>query len=220
MLGALSGDERRLAALRIEAEQPFARLVDRWEADFAPLGADYAEAEAPDAVKAAIDRRLFPEGALPDPAEAPRSSGSVTFWRALAIGALLVLAYVVAPSLTASKEELPPVRLGASLTGVDSGVRYLAVFDERTEDIGLAHLSGEPGAEREFELWVVREEQAPVSLGVIRSDEEGARMPINEAQRPRMVPGAVLSISDEPVGGSASGQPTGKVVARGTLSAI
>ncbi len=220
VLGALSDDDRRLAALRIEAEQPFARLVDRWQADFSPLGADYAEAEVPETVKAAIDRRLFPDGAQPDPAEASRPQGSIAFWRALAIAALLVLAYIAAPSLTTSKEELPPVRLAASLTGADSGVRYLAVFDERTEDIGLARLSGEPGEEREFELWVVREEQAPVSLGVIRPGEEDARMPINEAQRLRIVPGAILSISDEPVGGSASGQPTGKIVARGTLSAI
>ncbi len=62
VLGVLPADERRQASLRIEAEQAFARLVDRWEVHFSPLAAGYAEVEAPAGVKAAVDRRLFAGG--------------------------------------------------------------------------------------------------------------------------------------------------------------
>jgi anti-sigma-K factor RskA len=115
--------------------------------------------------------------------------------------------------------ESPRERLVASLAADGSDVRYLAVYDESTNDIGLSHVAGEPGEGRDFELWVIEGQQAPVSLGVI-PDTPSARLPVSDALRAKMVSGAVFAISDEPDGGSTTGAPTGPVVAAGDLKTI
>jgi anti-sigma-K factor RskA len=220
VLGVLPSDERRQAALRIDAEQAFARLVDRWEVYFAPLGLGYADVEAPAGVKAAIDRRLF-SGAAPDqPApSAPGLVSSLAFWRALAVAALAALALYIALPFLGPLAETPRERLVASLAADGSDVRYLAVYDGRTDDIGLSHVSGTAPQGSDFELWVIEGQQPPVSLGVI---PQGAsvRMPVTEVLRAKMASGAVFAISVEPAGGSTTGAPTGPVVAAGDLKAI
>ncbi len=220
VLGVLPSDERRQAALRIDAEQAFARLVDRWEVYFAPLGLGYAAVEAPAAVKAAIDRRLFSGTAPGQPApSAPGLFSSLVFWRALAVAALAALALYIALPFLGQPTETPRERLVASLAANGSDVRYLAVYDGRTDDIGLSHVSGAAPQGSDFELWVIEGQQPPVSLGVI---PQGAsvRMPVTEVLRAKMASGAVFAISVEPAGGSTTGAPTGPVVAAGDLKAI
>jgi anti-sigma-K factor RskA len=220
VLGVLPADERRQASLRIEAEQAFARLVDGWEVYFAPLGAGYAAVEAPAGVKVAVDRRLFSGAASGRPA--PSTSGlasGLAFWRTLALAALAALALYIALPFINPPVQAPQERLVASLAADGSDVRYLAVFDGSTDDIGLSRVAGEPAQGRDFELWVIEGQQAPVSLGVI-PDGASARLPVSEALRAKMVSGAVFAISDEPDGGSTTGAPTGAVVAAGDLKAI
>jgi anti-sigma-K factor RskA len=219
VLGVLPADERRQASLRIEAEQAFARLVDRWEVYFSPLAAGYVEVEAPAGVKVAVDRRLFAGGAAAAPSASPGLLSSLAFWRGLAVASLAALALYIALPFISPPVEAPQERLVASLTADGSDVRYLAVFDERTNDIGLSHVAGEPAQGRDFELWVIEGQQAPVSLGVI-PDGPSARLPVSEALRAKMITGALFAISDEPDGGSTTGAPTGPVVAAGDLKAI
>ncbi len=222
VLGVLPADERRQASLRIEAEQAFARLVDRWEVHFAPLGAGYAEVEAPAGVKIAVDDRLFGAGAAVPVGQAPAVPGlfsNLAFWRGLAIAALAALALYVALPVLNLPVETPQERLAASLAADGSDVRYMAVYDQATDDIGLSHISGAAPQGSDFELWVIDGQQAPVSLGVI-PDTPSARLPVGEAVRAMMVSGAVFAISVEPDGGSTTGAPTGPVVAAGDLRAI
>ncbi|MCX7304093.1 MAG: anti-sigma factor [Hyphomicrobiales bacterium] len=219
VLGVLAGDERQLATLRIETEQAFARLVDRWEAYFAPLAAAYASVDVPASIKQAIDLRLFASGQVAQAAARPGLLGTLVFWRGLAVAALAALAFYVAAPLINPPGEISDQRLVASLTAEGSAVRYLAVYEERTGDIGLSRIAGEPVQGHDFELWVIEGQQAPVSLGVIPGGES-ARMPVNEALRAKLVSGAVFAISEEPAGGSATGKPTGPVVAAGDLKSI
>src|SRR5689334_24853246 len=72
VLGVLAADERQIASRRIDSETAFARLVDAWEVDFAPMAAAYAAVEPPASVKVAIDRRLFASSA--STSTAPSSS--------------------------------------------------------------------------------------------------------------------------------------------------
>lgn len=218
VLGTLPVDERRQAARRVDTEQAFASLVDRWEVYFAPLAAGYASVDVPAAVKAAIDRRLFSGAAPGQPAPSGLFS-SLAFWRTLAMVALAALAFYVALPFISPPVEVSQQRLVASLAADGSDVRYLAVYDESSNDVGLSHVAGEPGEGRDFELWVIEGQQGPVSLGVIPAGAS-ARLPVTEALRAKMVSGAVFAISDEPDGGSATGAPTGPVVAAGDLKAI
>ena len=151
---------------------------------------------------------------------APDLLSNLAFWRGLAVAALAALAlYVALPFISPAPVEAPQERLVASLAADGSDVRYLAVYDERTNDIGLSHVSGPVPQGSDFELWVIEGQQAPVSLGVI---PEGAstRLPVSDALRAKMVSGALFAISVEPAGGSTTGAPTGPVVAAGDLKSI
>ena len=215
VLGVLTTDERLIAARRIQAEPVFARLVEGWEVNLSPLGAAYSPVEAPASVKAAIDRRLF---------SGLQSSGrglwsSLAFWRGLAVAALAALAlYVAIPYVNPPAVE-PPLRLVASLAPQDSDVHYFVVYDARTRDVGLSHVTGAREEGRDFELWVIEGQETPVSLGIIPAGAN-VHMAVSDAVRDKIELGSVFAISLEPAGGSPTGQPTGPVVAAGDLKSI
>jgi anti-sigma-K factor RskA len=218
VLGVLSAEERAGASRRIEADPAFARAVERWEGHFGPIANAYQPAEPPAAVKAALDRRLFPQARTQNAARAGFWS-SIAFWRGLATGAvaamlaMAVITYVARPPLE------PQTRYVASLAADGSDVRYLAVYDPATGEVGLSHVSGDRTAGRDFELWMIEGGQAPVSMGVIPVGAS-VHVPVTEAARQKLAQGAVLAVSLEPAGGSPTGQPTGPVVAAGDLRAI
>jgi anti-sigma-K factor RskA len=214
VVGVLPADERREAAARIERDQAFARLVDQWEVRLSPLASAYPEIAVPAAVKAAIDRRLFARSAE----AASRASlwSSLAFWRglaaaAVALAALIAVAYFVAPPSDDSAQ-----RYVASLAPQQSDVHYFVVYDARTQDIGLSHVTGARPEGRDFELWVIEQGKDPVSLGVIPVGQS-VHLAVAQAIRDSIAAGAVFAISLEPPGGSPTGQPTGPVVASGDL---
>jgi anti-sigma-K factor RskA len=224
VVGALSADERRAVAARIDADPAFARLVERWEADLSPMADGFQPVEPPAAVKRALDERLFASTA--SSAQAARSGGglwsSLAFWRGLSAAAVVGLAILAArPQLVEPPvPELPQAsRLVASLAPQQSDVHYFVVYDARTADIGLSHVTGERGSGQDFELWVIEGDQPPASLGVIPSGST-AHLAVNRALREKIERGAVFAISLEPRGGSPTGQPTGPVVAAGDLREI
>ncbi len=219
VLGALGAEDRATAARRIETDAEFARLVDRWEVTLAPMAGTYAPAEPPASVKQAIDRRLFASTAAPTVQKAGIWS-SLAFWRGLTAAAFAALAiYVALPMLAPPVPDAPAERLVASLAPQQSDVHYFVVYDARTQDIGLSHVTGERAVDRDFELWVIEGNQAPQSVGVIPAGSNVHLAVSQEIQR-KIGSGAVFAISLEPKGGSPTGAPTGPVVAAGDLRDI
>ncbi|WP_315918349.1 anti-sigma factor domain-containing protein [Mesorhizobium sp. SP-1A] len=216
VLGVLTADERRAAALRIEADADFARLVDRWENRLAPLANAYEAVEAPAGVKATIDRRLFAgNAAVPERADL---WSSLAFWRGLAAAAVAALVlYAAIPYMRPPAPQ--QAGLVASLAAQDSDVKYLAVYDAARNEIRLSHVSGDHASGRDFELWVIEGKTAPVSAGVIPAGT-AVQMAVKPDMQGKLAQGAVLAISVEPTGGSPTGQPTGPVVAAGDLKSL
>jgi anti-sigma-K factor RskA len=212
VLGVLSAEERAAAARRIEAEPAFARLVERWEGDLAPMSAAYAPVEPPASVKAGLDRRLFPEGGE---RSRPRLWSSLAFWRGLAAAAVAALALAILLPF-AVRPPAPQDRLVASLSAADSDVRYVALYDPAAGQVDLRHVSGERAAGRDFELWVIEGANQPISMGVIPVGET-AQLPVEAEVGGRLAAGAKLAISLEPSGGSPTGLPTGPVISLGDL---
>jgi len=223
VLGVLPAAERVAITQRIDAEPAFARLVDQWETWFAPIAASaYPPVEAPATVKPAIDRRLFAGGAAAhrEPSAAAPSGfwSSLAFWRTLAVAALAVLAaYIALPYL--SPPAVAPPQLIASLSAEGSDVRYLAVYDASRNEVALSHLSGERGDGRDFELWMIEAQNAPLSMGVIPGGK-AVHLAVTPATKAKLASGAILAVSSEPLGGSPTGQPTGPVIAAGDLRSI
>ncbi|MBZ9850518.1 anti-sigma factor [Mesorhizobium sp. CA14] len=217
VLGVLAADERQIASRRIDTETAFARLVDAWEVRFAPVAAAYAAVEPPASVKAAIDRRLFTSSASTAPGGGMWTS--LAFWRGLAAAAIAALAVYAALPYVNPLVPPPETRLVASLAADNSNVKYLAVYDAARHEVGLSLVSGDRGAGKDFELWMIEGKNAPVSMGVIPAGPT-ARMPVAPAVQQKLAQGAVLAVSLEPAGGSPTGQPTGPVVAAGDLKGI
>ncbi len=218
VLGVLPAEERRIASRRIDAEPDFARLVDSWEVHLSPLAAGYRDVEPSAAVKAAVDRRLF-ASTVPATETSRGLWSSLAFWRGLAAAAVAALVlYIAVPTLNPPAVG-PATRLVASLSADGSDVKYLAVYDAAHHEVSLSHVSGERAAGKDFELWMIEGNNAPVSMGVIPTGAT-ARIVVPPAAQQKLAQGAVLAVSLEPSGGSPTGQPTGPVVAAGDLKSI
>lgn len=219
VLGVLPADERVAASRRIDLDAAFARLVDRWEVHFAPLAEAYQPVEAPADVKPAIDRRLSGAAAQPAPRETSGGLlGSLGFWRGLAAAAVAAFALYILVPLVVPPAQIPQTRLIASIAPANSDVSYLAVYDPGAGEVSLSWVSGAPGADRDFELWMVEGQNAPVSMGVIPAGTT-PRIAVGPETVARLAQGVALAISLEPKGGSPTGSPT-QVVAAGGLQSI
>lgn len=221
VVGALSAEERRQAALRIERDPSFARLVEAWEARLSPLADDYPEVEPPAAAKQAIDRTLFGAGAGNPRAARGDLWQSLALWRGLAAAALALLVIAVAVPFIASRSPPPEsdTQFVASIAPKDSDVSYLAYYNPATRSMSLSHVSGEREQGHAFELWAIEGHAKPVSLGVIPSGKT-IRVRISPEIGKLLANGGTLAISLEAPGGSTTGQPTGPVIAIGGLNQI
>ena len=72
------------------------------------------------------------------------------------------------------------------------------------------------GPLQSYELWVIPEGGAPISLAVLGQLDGTLRVPEGHVERLRK--GALLAISVEPAGGSPTGAPTGPVILSGAIS--
>lgn len=211
-LGVLPPAEHAALALRAETDPAFARLVAGWQDRLLPLAEGFATTDLSPAVKRALDLRLF--GSAPERG----LWRSLAQWRGLAAAA--ALAFLLAVTLPWLMPPDPDTRLVASLTPAASDVHYMAVYDPGDGAVGLSHLSGNPDAGRDFELWVIAPDSAPVSLGVIPAGAATAHLALDDRTRALIAAGAQLAISLEPQGGSPTGLPTGAVLAAGDLRDI
>lgn len=212
-LGVLPGPVQAQLARRVETDPAFAQRVAAWEERLFPMAEGFAPEPPGPTVKRGLDLRLF--GQVPQARTGLWSS--LAFWRGLAGAAAAAL--ILALALPPLQPDLQGSRLAASLTAEGSTVTYLVVYDAATGEVSLAHVSGEPVAGRDFQLWVARGSEAPVSLGVIPA-AESTRVEISAQIRDLMSSAAHMAISLEPPGGSPTGQPTGPVLAVGDLLEI
>lgn len=214
VLGVLPEDERPAVTERIAKDRDFARLVDAWEARLGGLSENYAEATPAAHVKAALDRRLFDDTAQSQPA----FWQNLTVWRTIA-GALAAILLLIAIPVFRSAFVPETPQLVALLSAEGSPVSYLAVYEPKTASVALSRVGSAQQGDRDFELWVINKDKAPVSMGIIPPGET-IKVSLSDALRQQIQAGANLAISDEPKGGSPTGQPTGPVLAVGELKTI
>lgn len=212
VLGVLSLVARHRVEARMASDQPFARMVARWQSNMASFNGDYQEQQPSTAVFQAIERRLFTENRKVEVKQGLWEA--VGFWRGLsfvtsAIAAVAVL-YIATVQLTPTTTsnivaELSapndPVALRVSFNPADGRLRIIPVADQSTE--------------KSLQLWLVPESGNPTSLGVFEPGADGELL-IPAQLRSRIGQGANLAVSVEPLGGSPTGLPTGPVIASGS----
>ncbi|MCB1464068.1 MAG: anti-sigma factor [Nitratireductor sp.] len=214
-LGTLDLAERREAERLAAAEPAFAALVEQWQERLAPLAEGYEPVPPPVAAKSAIEARLF--GA---PQAATGFWHSLAFWRPFALAASLLL--VVSLGINLYRWETPGQggSLVVSLQSVEaSPVNFVALYRPDSGAMRLSPVSGEAGIGKDFELWLIEGDTAPVSLGVLPKSGV-AEISLPPALADRFHAGTALAISLEPEGGSPTGVATGPVVALGKANPI
>jgi anti-sigma-K factor RskA len=215
VLGVLDRAERSQVQARIGRDPAFARLVAAWEIRLSGMNDDFAEVPPPRSAKAALDRRLFdaPQSSFSPAGRAPIWS-SLAFWRAVsgaALTGLAILAFVLFRVPAGGEGE----RLIALMNAETSDKQFVALYDPARQNLRVARVAGGKPLGRDEELWLI-DSGKPVSLGIVGTS--GAKAPtVPRALAAKLTEGATLAISDEPSGGSPTGQPTGAVVAAGAV---
>ena len=106
-------------------------------------------------------------------------------------------------------------------TEIAAADRSLVVQAFFNSDTGLLRCETEDGSAREGrvnQLWLIAGDNPPVSLGIF-PDQPVVEWVVRDELRPLMN-GGTLAISEEPLGGSPTGVPTGPVLATGEIRGV
>jgi anti-sigma-K factor RskA len=107
----------------------------------------------------------------------------------------------------------------ARVVAQDNSLVVVAAYVEDSGQLFVERQIGASAQGRSLEMWIIAGDAAPLSLGILATDETINEFIIPENFRNQMV-GATLAISDEPEGGSPTGAPTGAVLAAGDITTL
>lgn len=212
VLRLLGPDARADFEARLAYSRALRDEVAAWEAQFAAMADTEVAAVAPrPTAKAALMRGLFAEA----PPLRPRWWQRAILWQGTTVAAL-ALAVGLGVMVVQRSDTPAPLLVGEIAAGDDS-LRLLVLYDGADGSLRLTRTDGVAPAGRVLELWALTAPDAPaVSLGLL--DETGQGV-VTVPPRLRDAAGDLtLAISEEPPGGSPTGQPTGQVLALGALS--
>lgn len=211
VLHLLSADDRRAFEARLLEDQALRVRVINWEIKFAGMAEEVDPVQPPARLKALV------MGAVGDTGKRSADKRwSLWNWAMGALAATGVVAILLLTIMFPLEQTSIPT-LRTQLSSEDGAIVLAASFNAPTHEIVVEPVAGTPLEGRVFELWLIADSiQSPVSLGVL-SDDEATRISVPIEMSPS-VPAGTIAISDEPVGGSQTGQPTGTVLATATFS--
>jgi len=210
-LGILEGEERARAQRLMDTDPGFARLVDGWNQQLAPLARLAADAQPPADLWARIDASVTPAEGAPVARDNVVPLRRVRVWQAttglsLAIAASLALFLVVRPPADPTRMAVLAPMQGAQAVLVATLDPSGALTIRPNGTIAVP-------SDRDLELWsLAKGATRPTSLGVLPAS--GRQLAA------RLDADTQLLVSLEPRGGSPTGLPTGPVLYGGTLTAV
>src|SRR6185312_16395765 len=217
VLGVLDADARAAVEREMQESDAAAATVAAWHRRLLPLAAEIADREPPMRLWQRIrtELRFDPRDRQP-----PGFWEDVRVWHWLSLGAgAIAVACILALVLIVRQPSAPSVTYMASTLAQQNGnVGWTA-----TMDISNARIIVVPAAPqglatgRAPELWLIPKGEKPIAVGMIAADAP-ITLPLGPALLARVGPTAVLAVSVEPPGGSPTGQPTGAVIATGTIA--
>ena len=231
-LGLLDGIDEANALSLAESDAAFAQQIARWRARFVPLFADVEAVEPRAEIYGRIERALrLRQGGVADASNDNELRRKLARWRfsAASLGAVaaaLALVLWVRPPVTPEPASSPAIAeraapeksvMVAAIAGEDKVVRMVATYDPASRHLVVADAAPVPTPSgRSHELWMIPAGGKPVSMGVMPSGKPMVAT-IEPAKATAFVDGLTLAVSDEPAGGSPTGQPTGAMLASGAL---
>lgn len=218
VLTLLSRDEHRAAEARLETSGAFRALVAGWHEDFVRLTESIREVQPPAAIRTRLANFARNESRTATPSRRGRFSAGRLLTGVLggaAVAAALVLLLVFTLPMVRSPGAGPVFT--ASIAGDDPVFLVEARFDARAGALSLDRQAGDAAqAGRVQQLWLLPEgATVPVSVALLPQDE---RVEIAlSADLGASIPGGLLEISSEPLGGSPEAGPTGPVLGLGAV---
>ena len=210
VLGVLPQDQARAIEALALHDPAVADSIAAWQVRLAPLADLVAAVEPPPLLwrRLALATGIENGSALAQPARNPLR-GRLAFWRGAAIAGMAVAASLAFLLLRPIEQ---PTGLVAALSPAGApAAAYLVRVTSDGRAIVVALGNVQPPSGRSFELWALPAgAAAPISLGVLPT---GGERQVTLAS----LKGTKLLVSQEPAGGSPTGQPTGPVVYSGTL---
>ena len=207
VLGTLTGGARRRFDALLPAHPALRQAVAGWETRLLPMALKTHSVQPRAQVWSAIEQQL---GWTAPPAAKSASSGRLRFWQLFATAA--TVAAVVLGTLPRHEPVAPPMIVVLHATkgsetivaGLSPDRRQLTV--QPLQKVALT-------SDQSLELWALKKDGPPASLGVIAADKLTA---VNQRALPKDTKG--LAVSLEPLGGSPTGAPTGPVLFVGELT--
>jgi anti-sigma-K factor RskA len=221
-LGVLSGDEARRASALERSDPSFAHEVARWRGRLAALFGEVQPVQPPESVWERIESATSGDTPASNVIALRRAAAR---WRAAAVGMTALAASLgivlieqprtVPVPIEAARPQAAP--LVARLGDTDRAVKLVASWDPSGRRLILA-VTGDMATDpnHSHELWVIPAGGKPKALGVMAGGKQ-THMQLADALAQLLQQGATIAISVEPRGGSPTGQPTGPVVASGSL---
>lgn len=213
VLGTLRGAARRRFA-RLAQESSAAReAIWAWERRVVPLAEQTPPQPPPTDAWAGIESRL---GFASDDRRASAPSAATGWlWKGLSLVLAVALAAVLLPQLVPGDAgTLTPAERLALIQSDEQQPLWVITVDEasgRLQTVAVNVPARE--ADRVFELWMLPEQGAPRSFGLLPvSARERSERQLSPALLALLARAQGLAVSLEPSGGSPTGAPTGPVL--------
>ncbi len=198
---------------RLATDPVLRERVADWETGLAPLADEVAPVAPPAGVRARVLSAVAPDHPAPARAARPRRAGWLGWFGGLALAGSLAIGVLAV---------LPEVRIApdapgfaARIAAEDGSLVIRASVSGAV--LRVERVAGAAPAGRVLELWLIAEgAAAPVSLGVLPS-QSAAVLTLQDVSG---FAGGTLAVSDEPLGGSPTGAPTGAVLAVGAITSL
>ena len=214
VVGTLRGRARGRFQALLRYDSDLRRIVAEWEARLTPLTAAAGEIAPPARVWQAVVKRIA--GA----ARGGRTPEGLAFWRGLAVTSTAFV-LILATFIGVAPKPAPPMAMVAVMND-DRGQPALVVSWPPMKamrdpyvrvKVVQEHPVMDPGTT--WEMWMLPGgKDTPVSMGLITTDADQT-MKLKPALAQRMERAWGVAMSVEPMGGSATGAPTGPVIFKG-----
>jgi anti-sigma-K factor RskA len=224
VLGVLDADARAAVAQEVQTTDEAAAAVALWQRRLMPLSEQIGEVTPGPYVWARIrdDLRLDVPAASAQPVKNAGLWNNLALWHWLGMGATAV-AVALLVVIAVPRPQPPPVVASAgymvSTIQQDNGIAgWTATMDlDRARMIVVPAAPAALASGRAPELWLIPEGGKPISVAMIKPDAP-TTIALDPSLLAKLGPKALLAVSVEPIGGSPTGQPTGAVIAKGSIS--
>lgn len=215
-VGVLPFAERKALEAKIAENADLQTELEQWDLNLVSLSTEYKSAIPPLSVLQGAETRLFG----PEKTSASSWWNNIQLWRSSALAGfagLILLAGLF------YNNQFSPVDFKADyiaeIKSEADDLRLASAFDAGQNQLKFNRVVGQAKANRALEIWLIAEGGKPISLGLV-PDEKSFAISLTAELAAKMSPSALLAISDEPLGGSPTGQPTGDVLALGKITQI